>query len=243
MEKERLRVLSFDVLRDIADRTGIKYDEYIDKNSLVEQIVEAFEEDRTERERGNNAAMQIKSRKFSGGSDDELVPSGEAYELPDSYGQTRVVLLLRDPFWAFAYWDVSDADLDTVEEDGLNGRYYLRVHETDSGSESIQSSRSFDIPVKRADRSRYINLPRAGRKYVIELRFHKGADDSRLCISNPVLSPATIIEGADQIHRDSPYTGIMAVAGLNELGELMGGGGIPQRIISLLDTQYLHLQG
>ena len=61
------------------------------------------------------------------------------------------------------------------------------VHETENAADAVAGSRSFDIPVKVADRSRYIHLPRIGRRYVIELRAWAGRKNRVLCRSNPVM--------------------------------------------------------
>lgn len=33
----------------------------------------------------------------------------ETWELPQGYGETRIVAMPRDPYWLFAYWEVSEA--------------------------------------------------------------------------------------------------------------------------------------
>ena len=35
-------------------------------------------------------------------------PSVE-FELPAQYGQNKLVLLVRDPWWVYAYWEVTDS--------------------------------------------------------------------------------------------------------------------------------------
>lgn len=36
-----------------------------------------------------------------------MAPAPKYAELPQAYGDDRIVLIVRDPYWAFAYWEVS----------------------------------------------------------------------------------------------------------------------------------------
>ena len=40
----------------------------------------------------------------------------ETYELPSNYNGTRLTLLLKDPFWVFAYWEVASAGFNSLRE-------------------------------------------------------------------------------------------------------------------------------
>jgi uncharacterized protein len=234
MDKERLGVLPFEALQDVARRSGIAFVEEIDRASLIEQILEAAEEDRSDRERLNNIEMLVKEKKFELNPDDNLENKDFLEStLPESYGETRIVFLLRDPEWAFAYWDLAAGHESSVREDHDRAKLHIRVHEIDNDNQY------FDIPVRPGDRSRYVNLPKAGCDYYTELIVVVNRNERILCRSNVISSPDSSIESlgaADEMK----YVSILSVAGLQEIEE---GLGIPHRIISLLDTQYLHLKG
>ena len=101
----------------------------------------------------------------------------------------------------------------------------------------------FDIPVKLSDRKWYINLPTTGVGYSLDLIARNGQTDTVLCTSNSVISPEISINPTDSAKDDQSFSSILAVSGIQDFNDFSEKGGIPQRIISLLDTQYLHLQG
>lgn len=56
------------------------------------------------------------------------------YRLPDTYGSTEIVLMVRDPYWVYAYWEIADdiprAVTAALGPEGLRTfRKALRVHD------------------------------------------------------------------------------------------------------------------
>lgn len=246
MTKERLQRLSFAALLEIAAKEGIKVPEGIERESLVEQIQEAMEEDRDEREQSNNSAMRIKEKKYDIVQDEEVEAQEKAdYPLPDRYNETRIVALLRDPQWAFAYWDLKDSDISPLVESPDFRELLLRVHETPEAEIADTEQRSFfDIPVKAADNSWYINLPNPGRAYFIELLSTVGDVEHILCRSNVIHSPLGEAASA-YIHEmmDASDNDVMMISGLGDNGTSSFREEIPQRIISQVDDDYLEIKG
>lgn len=242
MDRERLLTLPYEALRDIARRSGMPIDDDTDQAHLIDQILEAFAEDRSDRERANNIEMLVKEKKFELNPDDTLEYTEiEEPVLPESYDETRIVLMLRDPAWAFAYWDLDSEQRHMFDEEDESRALLLRVRDAEPGSHN-GSNRSFDIPVRGTERRWYVNLPRSGREYEVELVSVTRGLEQVLCRSNRISSPDTSIE-EHSIDDELGYAGILSVAGVPEMDEIGANGSIPQRIISLLDTQYLHLKG
>ena len=244
MTKERLVSLSLDALRQLASRQGILAITDSDRDSLIDQILEAIEEERSDRQSADNMAMKVKEKKFGTRPEDEdSQEGGESLSLPDTYNETTAVLLLRDPLWAFAYWDIKRSDLEMLRDGASESRLFLRVFAT-AGDDSSPEHRGkfFDIPLKLEDRSWYINLPATGSKYFVQL-VSRRSPERVLCSSNVVASPR--VSMAPETTREASETlgDILVATGIQEPDDPSPGDGIPQRIISLLDTQYLHLQG
>jgi len=65
MTQERLYSFSYEQLLEISDRGSIPVTPGVDKATLISLILDAFEEDRNEREELNNLAIQMEARKFS----------------------------------------------------------------------------------------------------------------------------------------------------------------------------------
>jgi hypothetical protein len=244
MTKERLQNLSLEALQEIASRVEISFYQNIDRETLVEHILDAQEEDKSERENSNNAAMRVKEKKFVIVKDDEEKSEGpDEFPLSESYNETKITLLLRDPLWAFAYWDFKFADVEKIQSNpGSN--LYIRVFQVDS--ENIRKKHAngpFEIPVKLTDRKWYINLPTTGVRYSAVLIVRYRQKERVLCSSNTIDSPKISIDPTNNTSADKSFYSILAVSGLQDSNDFSEKGGIPQRIISLLDTQYLHLQG
>jgi hypothetical protein len=188
--------------------------------------------------------MRVKEKKFDIVKDEEAMPDDlEELDLSESYNETKIVLMLRDPLWAFAYWDLGQSDIDAIERIA-GSRLYLRIFQVVEGEDGSRKKQApFEIPVKVTDRSWYINLPTTGSCYVLELIMKSRQKEKVLCMSNTIASPEISINPTDDSSIDESFYSILAVSGLQESRDFSEKGGIPQRIISLLDTQYLHLQG
>ena len=235
--------MSLESLNEIARREGIEVLQDTCAAALIDMILEAYEEDRDERESSNNYPISIEEKKYVLSNDEEYsLRSGEdEFPLPAKYNESRIVLLLRDPAWAFSYWDMKDTDVKKLKaEPGFAG-VYLRVHELESelftGSNSVDF---FDIPIQFSDSKWYINLPKQGTNYCLQLYclIHEGV--RVLATSNVIRVPRGGI--SDEWGRgDSidPYDMLIALSVIENLGVSSFGEKIPHRIISMLDAQYL----
>jgi hypothetical protein len=112
----------------------------------------------------------------------------ERFLFPESYGINRVRLLVRDPDWIFAYWDVSaEAMKDlrrTIGERALAlSRLTLRVLDPVSGGSS-------DILLPAGARWWYVRTDSARRSYRAELGVTLPSGEfRRLAESNTVVTP------------------------------------------------------
>jgi hypothetical protein len=117
-------------------------------------------------------------------------------ELPGGYGSTRVVLMVRDPYWIHAYWEIAEDISDMVTmalgpEGWLASRKALRVHDvTDIEFDGNNSHRSVNIDIGEHATNWYINVDRPNRSYCAELGLI-GHDGRFVCLSrsNTVRTP------------------------------------------------------
>ena len=117
MTKQRLLELSDETLQDLARREGVLVSSPLDREDVIEQILEAIAEDRFERDIVNNLAMRIKEKKYEVVQEDEFISSMEdEFVLPEIYNETKIFLMLRDPFWAFCYWELFPAEAAEVRQ-------------------------------------------------------------------------------------------------------------------------------
>jgi len=244
MTRERLQSLSETALQELARREGIYNFHELDHEELIDQILEAFEEDRSERELNNNSAIRLEKKKYDILRDEELnILSPEDIPFPDSYNETRIVALLRDPLWVYTYWDISPAEREKREENPLFAGYFLRVYEYNGGSTASDDTIGFfDIAVGREDRSWYINLNRTGSRYSVELRCSISGQEEVLATSNQVYSPKSYFAANQKEFLDEPETMMLMLSGLWDYDQTgRGTDEIPQRIISILDIHNIEL--
>ena len=95
-------------------------------------------------------------------------------ELPSSYGENRIVLLVRDPYWVHVYWDVSrDALLGAraaLKDEWFDAKSILRVHDvTGVDFNGSNSNSHFDIPIEGGATNWYINTRVPNRGYCVEI--------------------------------------------------------------------------
>jgi hypothetical protein len=96
-------------------------------------------------------------------------------ELPLGYGDTRIVLQVRDPHWAHAYWEINDqtkAELrHTLGDEGYaRSAFILRVYDvTDIQFTGDNAHSFFDIHIFEGANNWYIHLGRPDRAFLIDL--------------------------------------------------------------------------
>ncbi len=241
MTEERLQLLPEEFLRNLAVKEGISFNDSIDKQDLIDLILDAIEEDRAENALANNPAMQIKERKFDITLNEQFDFDEDMYPLPERYNETKIVMLLRDPAWAYTYWDIKESDISALKYGALNGKLFLRVYELKTSVFEKKNILDFsDIPVTVDDSSWYINLPRTGIFYCAELILKSQSSVKILCRSNIVESPLWEVDELKNL-KELKGTGndLLIVAGVYDLSEYEAAGKIPQRIISMIDSDFL----
>ncbi len=114
----------------------------------------------------------------------------ERFIFPDSYGQSRIRLLVKDPEWLFAHWDVdpqSLADLraELGERASALSSFTLRVSDPEHGGESR-------VLLPDGARSWYVRADSVQRSYQAELGLTLPSGEFRpLARSNVVTTPRT----------------------------------------------------
>ncbi len=113
---------------------------------------------------------------------EEILPS----DLPFSYGETKLVLLVRDPYWGYSYWDFSGETWNWVQgklREDSSLKPILRVHDLDA-------KRSYDLLVSLEAKNWYVHLGTPDHRYVAELGIGDGNSKFYLIArSNEVRTP------------------------------------------------------
>ncbi len=120
---------------------------------------------------------------------DELLSVDEGLgELPMGYDEDRAVLMVRDPYWVYAYWDLSHTTVQRARDHG-DYRLLLRVQEL-GGFERTDPSAFYDVAVPKVARSWYLRLPSDGRRYRVEVALqHRDGTYTKVAQTNVVDVP------------------------------------------------------
>lgn len=131
----------------------------------------------------------------------------EQYSLPAGYGDTRIVLMIKDPWWLYAYWEVQPqaeraARSQLTPEDIVGLQSVLRVYDvTDTAFPDQSARRWFDIPLSGLAMSWYIHANAPDRSFIVEIglltrggRFLLLARSNR--VTTPRAGPSEVIDTA-----------------------------------------------
>ncbi|MFC1596048.1 DUF4912 domain-containing protein [Candidatus Margulisiibacteriota bacterium] len=122
-------------------------------------------------------------------SEQEMVEDSKYYEgfiqqafpepkwtLPQKYGDTKAVLMVRDPNWLYSYWEINDDTVSTIIN-RIGEKVYaqcvtiLRSYDvTDVVFDGVNAHSFADVNVGDADRW-YLHVPDANRSYCIEVGY------------------------------------------------------------------------
>lgn len=92
-------------------------------------------------------------------------------DLPSGYGESRIVLMPRDPQWAYAYWDIPHTHKDELRRQG-GSRLALRFYDVtdiDFSSQSPHSLQQYECD--EMAREWYLPIPVSDRDYVAEIGY------------------------------------------------------------------------
>ncbi len=195
-----LESLSKKELIQLARKKGIKMPYLYRKNELIRLIKKADNPSspRFVKPRGR-AARRLNARKrrsvqkikktlaasthpdyessYHGGRSETVaspLTSPSSSELPYSYNETKIVLMARDPYWAFAYWDISEVTTKKVyalmKQHDSHIKSILRVYDvTDIVFDGKNAHRSFDVDVFLEARNWYVHFGVSDRSYLVDL--------------------------------------------------------------------------
>ena len=232
MTKNRLNSLSLSDLIALAEQQGIINCEDMERDDLIDSIIDAFEESRLEKLEDDNWTIQSMCRKFDIFQDEEFSLE-KVTEISDHFNASKVEILLVNPLMAFVFWEYGDSSRELAQKCSRHNQLLLRVHEKNLSDGKVSF---FDIPIKFEENKWYINLPSNGCQYYIELICQIATGDKVLATSNKIESPLKItrdIVSNESINR-SDFLVLAGVYGFYDDED--GSGDNSQKIVSFLNT-------
>jgi len=126
--------------------------------------------------RTQEAQETVEATKFELGQEDRtggsLADVDEALgDLPAGYGESRIVLLPRDPQWAYTYWDIPNDHKEELRRQG-GQTLALRIYDVTDVDLDYQSPHSLqEYPADELAREWYLPIPVSDRDYVIDVGY------------------------------------------------------------------------
>lgn len=179
MAKERppLDEMTLRQLRKVASEFSISRYSRMRKSQLLAAIQEV-QRNKTllNPSRSLEAQETVEAAKFELGQEDRNggsladVDEGLA-DLPAGYGESRIVLLPRDPQWAYTYWDIPNEHKQELRQQG-GQQLALRIYDVTDIDLDHQSPHSIqEYPADELAREWYIPIPVSDRDYVIDIGY------------------------------------------------------------------------
>lgn len=122
------------------------------------------------------AQEEVEAAKFELGQEDRtggtLASVDEGLtDLPGGYGESRVVLLPRDPQWAYCYWDIPNTHKEELRRQG-GQQLSLRLYDVTDVNLEVQSPHSIqEYPCDELAREWYLPMPVSDRDYVVDIGY------------------------------------------------------------------------
>lgn len=215
MNVERLNALSTEALYALAEKMGLDLPAELERVFIIEALIEAFEEDSEERRSTGDAAVHIEEKKYSGSELDEIDASLDAAPcIVNRYNETIIHAIVRDPEWAFVFWDIKDEDFEAIKACETASSLFLRViKEPDLDGKGASS---FEVTVGEHDDHWYLHLPDQDRAYRIDLYAKCGSHPRLLARSSVIRTPRGLL--ADALSDLDPVVSrLAALSGLASL--------------------------
>ncbi len=208
MAKERppLEEMTLRQLRKVASEYNISRYSRMRKAQLLAAVQKASREKLSQTTSSIQEEQQVEAAKFEVGQEDltggPLASVDEGLgELPEGYGESRIVLMPRDPQWAYAYWDIPNEHKEELRRQG-GQQLALRLYDVTDVNLEYQSPHNVqEYLCDELAREWYMPIPVSDRDYVADIGY-RCADGRWLVLARsapvrvPPVYPSDWIEDA-----------------------------------------------
>ncbi len=157
-----LETLSTKDLVDLADTNGIDIPEGLNRRFIIGELLDiAADEDLV--------SADLVDAEFS----------GSVESLPDTYNETQISVLVRDPGWAFVYWDFQASLLSAITANHRFETFFLRVYSLSTSNPPTVID-YYDVSVGVHDRKWYVHLTGRDEACLIDLFYRNLQEKEQL---------------------------------------------------------------
>ena len=229
LSRPYLESLTTGDLLGIADSLGVDTSNYPDRALVIEELLEVSSQE--EQKSSNSQVADM--------TDSALV---ESVPLPKQYNITFIEVMIRDPLWAFVFWEIKAQDKEQIEKEHDFDGYYLKVSpwvvpavspELTPEGKPVEPAGVFTVPVNPNDTAWYLGLAPAveneksredQRQYKVELCVEIKGEETVLAFSSPFRLPLLHELSAGKEPKEEETRSCPAETGKNPLVRLSGYG-------------------
>ncbi len=176
-ERPPIEEMTLRQLRKVASEYGISRYSRMRKSQLLAAIQEIEHSKHTLNQSLSMEAQEtVEAAKFDLGQQDingEVLADvdAELADLPSGYGESRIVLMPRDPQWSYTYWDIPNEHKEELRRQG-GQQLALRIYDVTDINLDSQSPHSLqEYPCDELAREWYLPIPVSDRDYVIDIGY------------------------------------------------------------------------
>jgi hypothetical protein len=206
LDRPFLERLTTAELVKLADRAGIDVPPGLERIVLIGALLETVD--------GIEGVIEETS---SFTAAEKRLPASTA-PIPRHYNITYVNVLVRDPQWAFAFWEINSRDREIHERAGDFCGYRLRVepHPGPAGPRpKTGGDRSFTVQVGTGDSAWYLGFSPAGGTFTVELVATRREEPVVLAVSDPFTLPK-LHEPLGNRYSKASHNPLLRLSGIDE---------------------------
>ncbi|MCL6589130.1 MAG: DUF4912 domain-containing protein [Firmicutes bacterium] len=185
MTREELAGKTKQNLIEIAKGLGVKGTSKLTRGDLIEHILLLDPPFSANPDQEKEIAQHLESTLAMNGIQYAMPPlpehlttvavEEEYQTIPPNYNDTRIVLLVRDPYWLYTYWNISQETKERISNTIKKWDQIpllLRVYDTTNQKfDGVNSNYYFDIAVDHATTNWYIHVGSPNRTFCVDLGF------------------------------------------------------------------------
>jgi hypothetical protein len=205
LDRPFLERLTTAELVKLADRAGIDVPPGLERILIIGALLETVEDVEGVLEEAPAFAPEEKR------------PPASAAPIPRHYNITYVNVLVRDPLWAFAFWEINSRDREIHERAGDFGGYCLRVEPCPgpAGPRNADGDSSFTVQVGAGDSAWYLGFSPAGGTFRVELAAIRREEPVILAVSGPFTLPK-LHEPLGNRYSRASHNPLLRLSGIDE---------------------------
>jgi hypothetical protein len=198
-----LESLSTEQLIKLADSFGIDIPPELERIFIIEEILDI------------SGAV----RQENAGDMEENPAYAETALLPKQYNISYIEVIIRDPLWVFAFWEVKKHDREIHENaDDFNGYCLMVIPLDENKKEKAPNENLFTVPVNTEDCARYLGIVEHSAQnsdcYKIKLCVNKGNSLLTIASSHPFYLPKPV---ENEVVADLSRNPLIRLSGVQEL--------------------------